>query len=270
MTHEQTPPGYTAAVFRAPLLPALADRVDRLLGHKGEPWTSDIRMRLRGDDLDLFAVASHGNRPVANVWVGASNQCPELGVLGHVYTEPEHRRRGLAAALLRAAVTRFDELGGRWLQLHTGNAAARRLYEAVGFRLILAGESGEADDGDWLMLRGGDEGGVGDAYHESSGDWLLERCGPSHYAGLCVFLNATPGPGKVPLLGIDTGMDAEEKLLDAGLAQGRGETCIAVLLDAANGRPHGLACRTGGEMGIYAPRVAEEQANALCAYLRDR
>jgi GNAT superfamily N-acetyltransferase len=246
----------------------LADRIDVLLGHKGEPWISDIRARLHGDGLDLFAVATCGEQPVANVWIGASNACPELGVLGHVYTMPEHRRQGLAGRLLQLAVQRFDELGGRWLQLHTGSAGARRLYEAVGFRVILEGESGSGEDGNWAMLRGG-EPGVGDAYSECSGEWFVARYGPEHYAGLCVFLDAVPGAHKAPVLDIDTGMNAEEKLLEAGLGQERGELRISVLLDPANGRPHGLACRRADDVDVYAPRVGEPQRDLLREHLRD-
>ena len=90
------PEGYTTSVLQTPLSPELARRMERLLGHKGEPWISDIRERLSGEDLDLFAVGFRDDEPVANVWVGASRGCPELGVLGHVFTVPEHRRRGLA------------------------------------------------------------------------------------------------------------------------------------------------------------------------------
>jgi GNAT superfamily N-acetyltransferase len=265
----QAPEGYTTEVLQAPLPPQVAARVDRLLGHKGEPWVPDIRARLRGDGLDLFALAFRCDEPVANVWIGASSECPDLGVLGHVFTMPEHRRRGLAGRLLEASVRRFDELGGRRLQLHTGNSAARRLYEAAGFRVILEGESSEDGAGNWLMLRGGGEDGAGEAYHETSGEWAAEGYARRHYAALCVFLNVRPGTGKMPALGVDTGMDVEEKLLLAAQAQDRGEVRLALLIDAANGHPHGLACKGDSNVNVYAPRVSEQEKAVLRDHLRD-
>jgi ribosomal protein S18 acetylase RimI-like enzyme len=57
---------------------------------------------------------------------------PRLGRVRHVYVHSECRRQGigeqLMAEILTAARGRFDRLG-----LHTGNPAAARLYERLGF-----------------------------------------------------------------------------------------------------------------------------------------
>ena len=57
------------------------------------------------------------------------------GYIGNIAVAPEHRRRGLGRALLRAQKARAAEQGLRFLTLEVraGNTAARRLYESEGF-----------------------------------------------------------------------------------------------------------------------------------------
>jgi len=55
-----------------------------------------------------------------------------------MFVAPAHRRRGLAAALLRHALAAADAMPGVWqviLTVTAGNVAAQRLYEAHGFLL---------------------------------------------------------------------------------------------------------------------------------------
>jgi GNAT superfamily N-acetyltransferase len=259
------PEGYVARACRAPLEPGLARSLELLLGHKGEPWLADIRARLTERGLDVFAVAFQAGEPVAHAWLGSSHACPEIGLIGHVYTVETHRRRGLAGALLTALLGQFDEWGGRWAQLGSGNEAAARLYRRFGFRDILVKCRGEPGREHRIMLRGGDADGAGEAYHQTSGRWKVERVERRHGAALCMFLNAVPGSAKLPALGIDAGDEAEHNLLDAYEAQERGEGWGSVLTDAANGRPHGLAWSRGGSVEVYAPRVGPEVRRMLAA-----
>ncbi len=60
------------------------------------------------------------------------------GWLGYVVTldvAEEWRRRGLAGMLMREAEARAVAAGARWMELHvfTGNAAAIRFYERLGY-----------------------------------------------------------------------------------------------------------------------------------------
>lgn len=54
------------------------------------------------------------------------------------YVVPEHRRRGIATRLLKAAVAWFDMQGWDYLLAHThaSNSPARALFERNGFRLV--------------------------------------------------------------------------------------------------------------------------------------
>ncbi len=264
-TAVEAPQGYEARVFRAPVEPHFAAFLLGLLGHKGEPWLTDIRARLAGDDLDVFAVAFREGAPVANVWLGSSQACPESAVLGHVFTVEEHRRRGLAGALLEAALKESDAWGGRWIRLTTGNQAAARLYSRIGFRIVLDAGEGQVAGPRWVMVRGDERGPVGEAYHRASGQWTVEPYDRSRYAGTCLLLCVVPGTAKLPLLNIEQGFHAELRMLEAYKAQGRGECRCSVLVDAANGRVHGLACRKGDSTELYAPRVDEAARRMLAA-----
>jgi [ribosomal protein S18]-alanine N-acetyltransferase len=56
--------------------------------------------------------------------------------LANLATDPDHRSRGLARALLRdlLAEARRRRIATVWLEVRVGNAAAIRLYESHGFR----------------------------------------------------------------------------------------------------------------------------------------
>ena len=56
--------------------------------------------------------------------------------MGGVATAETYRGQGLASAVVGAVCERFDSAAGRLLWLGTGNPAARRIYERLGFRLV--------------------------------------------------------------------------------------------------------------------------------------
>ncbi|KPK59340.1 MAG: hypothetical protein AMK73_08700, partial [Planctomycetes bacterium SM23_32] len=104
---------------------------------------------------------------------------------------------------------------------------------------------------------------LGDTCCEVSGAWQIERFAREHYPGVCVMLNVAPGKGKLPLLGIDSGVKGEEKLLRALQDQERGKCACSVLLDRETARPAGLACRGDHEFALYALRVPPETQDQL-------
>jgi len=63
---------------------------------------------------------------------------PDGFLIGNVAVHPKFRRRGIATQLMRAALREVEEQGGTWvgLEVETGNAPARSLYEKLGFRAI--------------------------------------------------------------------------------------------------------------------------------------
>ena len=63
-----------------------------------------------------------------------------IGILGHVYTLPEQRRKGIASRIMAAQMKDFQERGGRTLTLGTGfDSPAYWIYQGYGFRSIVEG-----------------------------------------------------------------------------------------------------------------------------------
>ena len=68
--------------------------------------------------------------------VVACPEFPSLGGYGEVATNPDFRRRGIAANLSRIARDDFAERGGEALFLGTGDPAAARIYFRLGWRKL--------------------------------------------------------------------------------------------------------------------------------------
>ncbi len=118
------------------IIPPAASRwpaLEALLAHKGEPWMRDIRKRfaegVEGAE-DAFALVAPGGQIVANATI--SKHGP-VGVLGHCYTHPDHRRRGYARQVVETATSWFAMTGGRWLFLGTTAEYDESFYQKFGF-----------------------------------------------------------------------------------------------------------------------------------------
>jgi len=252
MPGDQTDPeGYELRLLRTPVTGPVRRALEELLGHKGEPWIGDIRRRLDHAAADLFAVAFHDGRPVSNVWVGRAAGRPQVGLLGHVYTREEHRRHGLSGRLLQMATAAFSAEGGRWMTLGTGSAGAGRLYRRVGFGDLL----GSVAEGHATMLRPGDAEGLRREFSAPPGACAVERLGRDHYPAACLLLAVWPGGGKLPACEIDTGGEAEHRLLAALDAQEDERRRLFALAEPARGLVRGLACTAREGLEIYAPRL---------------
>ncbi|HEY3280768.1 MAG TPA: GNAT family N-acetyltransferase [Armatimonadota bacterium] len=117
---------------------AYRDRVLPLLGHKGKLWQWHIEEALdrKLEDLQTrFYLIEIDGQPATNV---CTFERGPVGILGHVYTRPEHRQKGLARALLTTVLEDFLSRGGDLLTLGTDYGShAYRLYDSLGFREIL-------------------------------------------------------------------------------------------------------------------------------------
>ena len=83
-------------------------------------------------ELDLVAVAPDGR---IAAYVGVPYDEPNRrGIFEPVCTHPQHRRLGLASALMREGLLRLRALEARSAIVETGSAnPANRLYESIGF-----------------------------------------------------------------------------------------------------------------------------------------
>ncbi|MGD9496024.1 MAG: GNAT family N-acetyltransferase [Armatimonadota bacterium] len=114
-----------------------AERLERFLEHKGDCTLRDIRQRLRGDYADVcsdrFFVGEIGGRVVSQMWYTLPRALPDFGVFGHVYTEPEHRGKGAASALMAVLMDDFHAGPGQALFCSVGDRDAQRIYARHGF-----------------------------------------------------------------------------------------------------------------------------------------
>lgn len=113
------------------------DRIVPLLGHKGEPWVWQMEVALdeglEGLEQYFYLGVLRSGEAVGNVMT-VESMTPPIGILGHVYTPPEHRRKGICSALMEAAVDDFAARDGRALFLHTGyDSPPYHIYASFGF-----------------------------------------------------------------------------------------------------------------------------------------
>jgi GNAT superfamily N-acetyltransferase len=106
------------------------------------------------------ALVVHGGRPDVGVWAtrASRREAAALADLGpHLWlhllaTAPRARRRGVAGALLAAALEAADGLP---VALTTANPAARRLYERHGFTVAVESTRGDLASALLVRLPGG-------------------------------------------------------------------------------------------------------------------
>jgi GNAT superfamily N-acetyltransferase len=116
-----------------------AEKLLDFLSHKGEPWLWPMRQALAkglGGLTMNFYECVLGEHIVGNITVVESLERP-IGLLQHVFTLPEHRRKGIASTLMKAVLHDFTLRGGRAMYLGTGyHSPAFWIYYEHGFRPI--------------------------------------------------------------------------------------------------------------------------------------
>ncbi len=109
--------------------PALRD----LLAHEGAAPLADLEHRFVpgvAGGQDAYAVIVSGGQLLS---VAGINKHGDLGVLGQVYTRPEHRGRGYARKVTETVLGWFEMTGGKWLFLTTTDELDEGLYWKFGF-----------------------------------------------------------------------------------------------------------------------------------------
>lgn len=119
-----------------------APLVRPILAHKSrnEQWHLDEVFAGRVAPLETrFYLGRLKDRPVCNIMVSEHDG---IGILSHVYTRPEHRRKGIARLVMAGQMADFNNRGGRYLTLSTGyDTHPYYLYRGFGFRSVIP-ESG--------------------------------------------------------------------------------------------------------------------------------
>lgn len=110
-----------------------AERVEQLLGHKGEIWNwqnSSVLREELGIEVYFYLLHRDGDA-FANIMTA---EYRGAGHLGHVWTRPEDRRKGAASQLMGRQMDHFRQRGGRALFLGTGyDSPAYHIYASHGF-----------------------------------------------------------------------------------------------------------------------------------------
>jgi len=118
---------------------AHADQIAPFLQHKGDPWNGHIANALKEplDELETrFYVGKLRGTIITNVMTVEYNR---TGILGHVYTQPEHRRKGACKLVMAEQMKDFRTRGGV-LFLGTGyDSPPYWIYHSFGFRSLIEG-----------------------------------------------------------------------------------------------------------------------------------
>ncbi|HEX8235010.1 MAG TPA: GNAT family N-acetyltransferase [Abditibacteriaceae bacterium] len=111
------------------------ERITNLLAHKDEIWRWQVAHLLSdstGSGVETrFYLLHRDGLPFSNVM---TVEFAGVGLLGHVWTSPNHRQQGAASALMSQALHHFKERGGKALYLETGfDSPPFHLYRKLGF-----------------------------------------------------------------------------------------------------------------------------------------
>jgi len=119
--------------------PDWEERVVGLLSHKGQPWINWLRLVLNEELPGLkvhFYLGLLGEELVGNIMTTEAVS-PQVGIVGHVFTVPAHRRKGICTALMDTLTEDFIDRGGQAMTLGTGyDSAAFHIYASFGFESV--------------------------------------------------------------------------------------------------------------------------------------
>jgi len=201
-----------------PPAPARWPAIQELLRHKGEPWLTDLERRFVTGvpgAQDAYAVLPAGGPLLASACI---NKCGDVGVLGHCFTRPEHRRRGYARQLVETLLSWFDMTGGKWLFLGTTTELDEGLYRKFGFAPLRRAAWAPYDR--LTMCRIG-AGVTGDPFITAADGVTVRELTRAAWPAMVTLLQYRPGPDpRVPLE--ESAVIAEAFTLDLIAHQERG------------------------------------------------
>ncbi|MFP3905129.1 MAG: GNAT family N-acetyltransferase, partial [Armatimonadota bacterium] len=119
--------------------PDYKSRLLRRLSHKGDLWEDPMQQALESglDELTMnFFIVELDEEIVGNITTVQSLKRP-VGLLQHVFTDPDHRRKGVCSSLMHAVCEDFRQQQGRAMYLGTGyDTPPFWIYHDYGFRPI--------------------------------------------------------------------------------------------------------------------------------------
>jgi len=99
----------------------------------------ESRMRLfgalQGQSSDYFFIGEINGNIVGSVWYCTPAKCKEIAYMGEVFTEKEHRQKGIATNLLDVMIDFFRKNGGRVIYVtNLCPRAPHQIYRKMGFQ----------------------------------------------------------------------------------------------------------------------------------------
>jgi len=220
-----------ASIVRAPDRD-WADRLVRMLSHKGDPWNwqnSELLTSETGLDARFFVLHRQGS-PFANIMlVDAAG----AGILGHVWTEPRDRRSGASSMLMELVLEDFRARGGQALFLATDyEGPAWNYYRRWGFEPV--------ERGSGYMARYETNAGEFDATWFGASQARVEPLDWPHWPGAVpLFLGPWPGAIRIAATKLIGRQSPEEAILpilrDQRAMMSAGEPGVATILQATDG-----------------------------------
>lgn len=202
-----------------PPAPARWTALEELLReHLPSPWLSDLSRRVRSgiqNSDDAIAIMPAGGLDLAAAYI---HKRRDVGLLGTVFTRPEHRKRGIARVLTEALLAWFDMTGGRWLFLSATRELEDGLFRKFGFELLRQADW-EPHDRMTLVRRG--PGVHGDPALDPSLPIQVRGAGRADWPETIAFLQYFSGPDPRVPLG-ESAVTAELLVLDLFEHQERG------------------------------------------------
>ena len=114
--------------------------IQRFLRHKGPEWERHIEGALKGEISDLetrFYIGHLDGEAFVNIM---TVEYGPAGILGHVFTRPDQRRKGACSRLMAYQMDDFRRREGGLLLLGTGfDSPAYWIYHSYGFRSMYEG-----------------------------------------------------------------------------------------------------------------------------------
>lgn len=238
--------------------PGEAEELAAFLGHKGSPWMDHVRAYFAregyswsGLNWTFHLARDESGAVVSTICVWESGG---IGLLGHVYTIPEARGRGLSRKLLRSALECFKAGGGRRLHLNCETGSfIEAFYASEGFEAIpdVGGSMVWCAEGEGWPPRRREGGAV----------TVVPFCW-AHWPRLNELFLLPGAPAvRSPAMGLEDGPASVEGPL-LKLLLGRERPAVMVL-EGGNGETVGFGCRMGERVEIHAPAVAEDLVAAL-------
>jgi hypothetical protein len=113
-----------------------AERIEKLLSHKGEPWNwqNSQFLRTHVSFETRFYILHRDGVPFANTLL---SEGAGVGIVNHVWTNPNDRQKGASRDLMRLVMADFKHRQGEMLVLQAGyGEVAYHMYKKFGFESI--------------------------------------------------------------------------------------------------------------------------------------